>query len=188
MNTFDSICSHLTPLEIYNIQEGTNVYNELASYSVALDVFKEVLDEMLRECFVCKAETYGLENRETVYGKVRENYSISDRQNMIIYRQTLGENHFNKEGLEKFLVSFGVESYQIIEMPTINQIAVFISGNYSAEDIDWIKNQVRLILPAHLDHSIDFNGIQWDYIDSTDLTSNDMDNRDYTWDFIHSLV
>lgn len=188
MDSFYTITSYLDSTGLYNIVSGSNIYNEIKAYSCVLDETRDLLEETLNECFVSSSNSFGLENREKMFGNTRSDYSNEERRSMIIYRRTLGENDFTKSGLEKFLTSFGVKSYSVLEMPDLEQIAIYIYGDFSDVDIAWIKNEITLVLPAHLDFDIYFNGISWDSIDNKNLTFQDMDDYDYTWEEIHNLV
>ena len=47
MNAFNSMKNKLNALGVYKITKGSNVYNELKSYAVALDEHRDLLDEIL---------------------------------------------------------------------------------------------------------------------------------------------
>ena len=48
----------LSPLEIYSISEGSNIYNELSAYSSAIEDFAEDADALLREIIITTAQEY----------------------------------------------------------------------------------------------------------------------------------
>ena len=50
----------LSAIGIYNIENGSNIYNELKAYSVELDRIFSELDTMLREYFIETAQSYGI--------------------------------------------------------------------------------------------------------------------------------
>ena len=60
MNSFSSMKNKLSAIGIYNIENGSNIYNELKAYSVELDRIFSELDTMLREYFIETAQSYGI--------------------------------------------------------------------------------------------------------------------------------
>ncbi len=187
MTSFESIISKLAPTGIYSLEEGTNVYNEISAYSVALDNHRKNIDEALRECFISSAEDYGLANREKVIGSLRTDYSLEDRRKMLILRKSMGENDFTLEGFERFLTSIGVYDYRIDEIYELNEIAINIFGSYSPADEAWITNQINLMVPAHLMCNVYLGGVRWKVLDVQNFTFKELDSNNYTWTEFNSL-
>ena len=188
MQAFESMCIKMQPLKSYNLEEGTNVYNEICAYGVALDKFRELLDEFLRECFICTSKSYGLENREVLVGKIRNDLSLEARRSMLITRNLLGENDFTNEGFGKFMHSFGVTDYQIDEFSNQQKITVQVAGDHSEAEQLWIENQIKMMLPAHLDGTVTFQNMSWSEIDEENITFADMDSKNYSWKYINNLT
>ena len=188
MNAYLSIFAKLHPLKTYSRDTDTNLSVEIASYAAALDEHRSLLDEFLKECFITTAETYGIEKREKLVGEVKVDYPIDRRRNMLILRNTLGENDFTKQGIGKFLSCFGVTNYQIIEMPELLEISFYIDGDYSNAEKAWIEKQINMMLPAHLVSTVTFQGISWNDIDSKNMCFAEIDSNNYTWNFINNLI
>lgn len=188
MTAYESMYMKMFPLKSYNLEEGSNVYNEISAYGEALDKFRDLLDEFLRECFICSAESYGLENRELLVGEVRADLPVERRRSMLITRNLLGENDFTREGFGKFMNSFGVTNYDITEMPQQLEISVFVGGDYTVVEKVWLRNQINMMLPAHLDSTITFQNVDWAKIDGKNLTFSEMDSKNYNWNYINNLV
>lgn len=188
MTACESMYKKMSPLKSYNLEEGSNVYNEISAYGAALDSFRELLDEFLRECFISSAESYGLENRELLVGEIRSELPVERRRSMLIARNLLGENDFTREGFDKFMSSFGVTNYEIVEMPTQLEISVHAGGDYTAVEKIWIENQIKMMLPAHLDSTITFQNIDWADIDDNNLTFSEIDSKNYSWSYINNLT
>lgn len=187
MTSFESITSKLAPTGIYNINKGSNVYNEISAYCEALDNHRKNIDEALKECFISSAEGYGLDNREEVIGSLRTDYSIDDRRNMLILRRTMGENDFTLAGFERFLTSIGVYDYRIEEIYELNEIVINIFGSYSPADEAWITNQINLMVPAHLICDVYLGGVKWNTLDVQNYTFKELDSNNYTWTEFNSL-
>jgi len=188
MNAYESMYIKMQPLKSYNLDEGTNIYNEICAYGAALDKFRELLDEFLRECFICTSESYGLDNREKLVGEVRNDLSLEKRRSMIITRNLLGDNDFTSEGFKKFMHSFGVTNYQIDEFPNQLKITVQVAGDHSESQQLWIENQIKMMIPAHLDGTITFQNMSWAEIDGKNLTFAEMNNKNYSWNYIDNLT
>lgn len=188
MNAYESMERKLKPIKSYSTEDGSNLSVELQSYAVALDEHRRLMDEFLKECFVTTAESYGIENREKLVGETKDDYPLERRRKMLILRNTLGENDFTKEGMGKFLLSFGVTNYQIIEMPEMWEISFYIDGDYSDVEKAWIEKQINMMLPAHHITTVTFQGISWADIHNKNMTFAEMDSRNYTWNFINNLI
>lgn len=187
MTSFESIISKLAPTEIYSLEEGSNVYNEISAYSIALDSHRKNIDKTLRECFISSAEDYGLANREKVIGDVRTDYSLNDRRKMLILRKSMDENDFTLAGFERFLTSIGVYDYKIDEIYELNEIVINIFGSYSPADEAWITNQIYLMAPVHLMCNVYLGGVKWKVLDVQNYTFKELDSNNYTWTEFNSL-
>ena len=87
MNSFSSMKNKLSAIGIYNIENGSNIYNELKAYSVELDRIFSELDTMLREYFIETAQSYGITLREKFLGREKTEYSLEKRREMLKIQQ-----------------------------------------------------------------------------------------------------
>lgn len=181
MKALESMIKKLTPLGLYDTRTTSNVYAELAAYASVLDDHRDMLDEALRECFVSTAETYGLDTKERVVGDVRSDVDIKERRAMLSTRASLGEADYNLSGFERFMKSFGVHDYTVSESPLTHSITVTFTGDYQSNTESWIINQIKLILPAHLNMYVYAGGRDWNTIDSSNYLYLTFDGWDYTW-------
>lgn len=176
----------LSPLEIYDLSDSTLIYKELVMYSAALDEISSLLEELERECFVQTAQSYGLSNREKIWGFERDDLTIEKRQSIILNRLNIDENNFTLDAMKNFLsvVNFDAD---IEENPTENQILVNNrQTSYSKAERAWIKEQLINFFPAHLELIIDFRVITWEDIDNKNLTFAQMDSANFTWEDIEN--
>ncbi len=187
MNALESMVTKLLPTDIYNLEPGTNVHNELSAYAAALDAHRENLDAVLRECFLSTAETYGIELREKVFGSPRTDYSITDRRNMLMLRNSIGESDFTLDGFDKIMQSLGVTDYTVTEMPTLQTVSVSIGGSYNSRDKAWIINEVTKFVPAHIRCNVYFGGKTWSELDALVGTYAEFDSNNYTWAQLNNL-
>lgn len=188
MESINLFISKLKPLGLYNLNQGTLIYAELASYAVALDVIYDKLEEIEKEMFVDTAESYGLTLREKAFGYKRSNVSMAVRREMLNYRSSITSNNFNKEKIKDALVASGIDGY-IIEVPSeylmhINCLNV-IDTEVSNEEAE---SRAKKFMPAHVETIFDFRPLQWSYIDNMDLTFEEMDSNDLTWNEIDNYM
>lgn len=181
MTAFQSITKKLIPLGIYDISEGTDIYAELSAYAYALDRLRNNLDTVLRECFITTGESYGIEMREKVFGNLRTSYSLAQRREMLRLRRGFGDSDYTPAGFDKFMTSLGVGSYNLLEMYGSYEVTVTMYNTFSSTDAEWIENQIKLIMPAHLLVYVYYGGLTFSEIDSADLTYAQFDNNDRTW-------
>jgi hypothetical protein len=187
LTAFDSIIKKLSPLGIYKLNEGSNVYNEIMAYCTALDAHRENIDKVLRECFISSAEDYGIENREKIIGSPRTDYNLQQRRDMLIGRKASCDNDFTVENFGELLSSIGVYDYKIDESPNTFEIAFDIRGSYNSVDEAWIENQINLMVPSHLDCSVYMCGVTWSTLDSIGATFDILDKKNVTWTEFNSL-
>ncbi|MCH5299564.1 MAG: hypothetical protein J1E96_07370 [Ruminococcus sp.] len=181
MRALESMINKLKPLKIYDTSTTSYIYAELAAYAAALDYYRDMLDEALRECFVSTAKTFGLETREKFVGDVRKDCSTEQRRAMLSTRASLGETDYTLSGFDKFMKSFGVQDYTLNESAITQSVTVIITGDYSSNTESWIINQIKLTLPAHLSMNVYAGGRNWQAIDSGNEQYATFDSRDYTW-------
>lgn len=184
MESINLLKSKLSPLGLYNLNQGSLVYAELASYAVAFDILYDQLEEIEKEMFVDTAESYGLFLREKAFGYKRNNISVTARREMLNYRSSITSSNFNKEKIEDALKASGINGY-VIEIPNeylmhINCLDV-IDTEVSNEEIE---NRAKKFMPAHIETIFDFRPLQWSYIESLDLSFERMDLNDLTWNEI----
>lgn len=187
MTAVESMIKKMSALKIYDISEDSEIYRELCCYSVALDEHRQMLQEVLDECFIATAVDYGITNRESISGNVKSEYSIEKRREMLHLRSSIGDNDFTLQGFDRIMKCLGVSDYQITERYNFFEIYIHIKGDYSKVERKWIEKEINKILPAHIKGFIYFQGMSWKEIDNKNLTFSEMDEKDYKWSYINNL-
>lgn len=181
MTALESMINKLSPLGVYNLNSDTVIYAELAAFAVGLDVYRESLETLLRECFVATAESYGIENRELAVGKPREDLLLEKRREMLFNRLSFSAGDFTPEGLKKALSFIGIDG-TVSEQPEAQRISIFVAdGEYPLAEREWISAQIKGILPAHLEWDVVFSGFSWSVSDSKSNTFSVIDGKGYNW-------
>ena len=185
MNIIDSMKEKLSVFSIYDLdKQNSLVLAELNAYKKGLDIIKESLDELERECFLSTAQDFGLDLREKVFTSKKDDLTFDERREMLKYRYSITSNDFNKSSIEKALIAAGIRCY-IIENPGnqsfyINCLERFDTTLSQEES----QSSAEKFLPAHLSYEFDFRPLQWSQIEERDLTFQEMDNADLTWNEI----
>ena len=78
MSEFDRMSRILSDTGLYSAEQGSVVYAELMAYAEGLDMFFGEAEELLRECFVSTAESYGITLREALFHRVRFNSTLQE--------------------------------------------------------------------------------------------------------------
>ncbi len=175
----------LLPLGLYDINDN-NIDYELLSYAQVLDEMKFELTEMLRECFLSSAVSYGLYNREVIVGKKRDDLSIKERRNMLTLREQIDSSSFTLEKIRSSLESFNLLC-DIHEYPSLYMVVLDAIGEYTKEQKSWIREQVQKIMPAHLLVQVVFGGVTWQESDSKSNTFSYIDSLNLSWENIDDL-
>lgn len=187
MTSLQSMINKLSPLGVYNLNDDSLVYAELAAFGVGLDALRSELDELLREAFVKTAETFGIEKLERETEKLCADLPLDKRRNMLINRLSFDSGDFTLSGFDKMLRFLGV-SGEILESPiTLSMALKLDEGEYSTAFSNWIITQAKELFPAHLESDVVFPGFEWQVIDSLQNTFYQMDIKDYTWKKIDYL-
>lgn len=156
MDSFNSMKSKLDVLGIYNITEGKNIFAELKAYSVVIDELFEELDVMLRELFVDTAQTYGIDTREQLLGRTKEEFPLEQRREILkIYEQMMG-GKCTVEAFEMILKGYGLTSFSILEGPTHNRLAITVNDEVTLELKKLVEEQVSADFPSHLTLEVNF--------------------------------
>ena len=116
MSVLESLLSRLSPIKLYSISEGGNTYNELSAFAVGLEILRDELSEMLSECFLSSAESYGLSRYERLWGGEREHLPTDKRRDMLISRSSLNLNDFTPLGVSTIFDLCGVAG-ALTELP-----------------------------------------------------------------------
>ncbi len=96
----------LSATGLYDISPDTLVYAELMAYAEGLDLFFNELDELVRECFIATAESYGLTMRESMLKRYNLDRSLSGRRSAIISALSVSQSDYTYAGMEKIRDSF----------------------------------------------------------------------------------
>ena len=108
MTAFDSMAEKLKATGLYDISEGTFLYAEIAAYAAGIEIYCEILDELLREHFIATAESYGLEMYEKMLSVCNIDKSLEGRRNSIISAMSVTNSDFTKSGFEKLPGIFNI--------------------------------------------------------------------------------
>lgn len=187
VDSFFTMKKHLNDTGVYDI-ENSSLINELKAYAFVINELNQGINTMLSECFISSAQSYGLEFKERLIGNIREELSTQDRRKMLSLRETIDSNSFTVERIKQAIESFCLRKCILSEYPMLCMTGIEISGNFTQAQKDWIKEQIRKIMPAHLSLSISFNGYTWAYNDLKNNRFSYIDNLDYTWETIDNLL
>ena len=187
MSRLDSLVKSLSAVGLYSLEKGTYVRSELEGYAVGLDILRTELEIILRECFFSTAESYGLERRERLWGKVRDKETAEIRRDMLTLRNSFGFDDFTPEGVKKALRFLGAEG-TVEEFPSLFRVVIDLrEKNYTQGERKFILSQIKNVFPAHLEADVVFRGLDWNASDKKALNFSQIDNKAYTWEQIDLL-
>lgn len=110
MSEFQIMSNILSATGIYDISLGEPVYAEIMAYAEGLDMLFGEVEELLRECFVSTAESYGLTYREDWIKKYiyKRNADIDNRRNAVINTLSVCQTDYTCSGMRKISDSFNI--------------------------------------------------------------------------------
>lgn len=108
MSEFQQMKEILSATGLYDVSEGSLIYAELMAYAKGLDLLFDELEEMLRECFVVTAQSYGLTIRENFLKRFHLDNTLEGRRNAIINALSVCQTDYTYAGMRKIRDSFNV--------------------------------------------------------------------------------
>ncbi len=181
-----SMENYLSAVPVYDVNNPL-LTAELSSYSFLVDELNEKIEEMLRECFIHTASSYGLENKELLISDVRDDLTVEQRREMLSLRECIDSSSFTVSKIKQACDSFALCECRFTEYPSLFTVAIEISGNYTSAQKSLIEQQIKKIIPAHLALSLSFNGYTWADCDLKNNRFLDIDNLNYTFKEIDNL-
>lgn len=156
MNSFESMKTKLEGTGLYDITAKSNIGAELLAYAEGLDPVFDMLEMMERELFIDTAEDFGIAERERFVGKVRDEYSLEKRRNMLkISEQKVG-GKCTPDDFKRIVRGYGVENFTIAEAPTRNRVDIKISDTKTDAEKKLIEKRVKADFPLHLNVIISY--------------------------------
>lgn len=184
ISELSSIKKVLSSLGLYKLDENSLVGKEIEVYEIEIERVKETLKSLLREYFINTATDYGLTLKEKLFGSVKTDLSLENRRKILLSRYSSESYGFNRESVEKSLMSAGIEGY-VVENPQNNSLYVNCLNRFDTTITEEMaENIVLKIIPAHLSVDFDFRILTWNYIDGLDITFSEIDSEDLTWEQI----
>lgn len=172
----------LRPLGLYRLDGTTLVDAELSAYGAGFAFVEQALEELSRECFIQTAEGYGLSLREEAMQLLlRPDGGEEKRRTLLLYRLAVAPTDYNVRGMVSSLRAAGLNAL-IVEDFVSKRLRIVENGFIgSYQEIDSIKDDVRRMLPAHLEADFDMGSMTWNQFDAADPTFDVFDGHDITW-------
>ena len=147
MSEFDTMSRILSDTGLYSIEQGSVIYAELMAYAEGLDIYFGEAEELLRECFVGTAESYGLSLREQLFHRINFGIQTAARRSRLLAALSVGQKDFNTEGMQKICDAFGVSgsfTFDISEM----KITFECTNNMTEYQRIRLEDQMRVLMPC----------------------------------------
>ena len=183
MTPLENMLKHLIPLQLYKLDEDSNVYNELSAYSNAFEHSIAEADMLLKEMLITTAEDYGLSSREKIWGLPRTELTTEERRKAIIERFCINYSDCTLKAMQNFLMSLGVKPI-VTEVPSKYRMYVYVENGstFSIPVRKYINEQVESFFPAHIEVFLDYRVADWNKLDNNKTMFDTYDSFNYTWD------
>ena len=153
--SFTAMQTALLATGIYEITEHTRLYAELKAYDAGLQMLHDKLDELLRETFIPTAVSYGLEERELLFGLNLSFCTEEERRKLLCMRGAIDVNFFNKQAFLHILESGGIEA-AVTESPSTQHIDIQVLSVKGSQTQKDTEKAVTDYIPAHTDCTVTF--------------------------------
>lgn len=156
VEAYESMKDRLEPTGLYALGGSTAVDFELRAMAEGIDTAYDAVNELQRESFLSTAESYGLENRETVSG-LDGTGTAEDRRAVLLALGAVTPRSFTKSALTQMLCGLGLET-ELAENTAGGALTVYFlkepaCGRAAAQKI------LEKFMPAHLTAVSDFSRV-----------------------------
>ena len=153
MSELTNLREQLASTGLYEPDEGSLVYAELAAYAEGLDLFFGRLDEMLAECFISTAESYGFAAREREFRSARFANGTEQKRAALIKAMSVNPGDFNASGMEKVRDSFGVSGSYSYDSQT-NKLTFTCTTAMNSNKKTQLTNDMKKMMPCWVNFEI----------------------------------
>ena len=153
--SFTAMQNALLANGIYEIKEDKRLYAELKAYDAGLQMLHDQLDELLQEALIPTAVSYGLEEKELLFGLNLSSCTEEERRKLLCMRGAINVNSFSKADFLNILESGGIDA-EVTESPSTQQIGVqvlSVKGNKTQQEM---QKAVSDYIPAHAECTVTF--------------------------------
>ena len=153
MSEFDVMSERLSETGIYKPDEGTVLYAELMAYAEGLDPVFARLEELLHECFVSTASSYGLSYREDMLRSLNFDQTIEGRRRRLLCALALSCQDFTEESAQKLIGVFNAAG--TLSYSSADQTITFNCTSYLSEV--WrsrLCSEMKRLMPVWTDLEI----------------------------------
>lgn len=140
---------------IYEITEDTRLYAELKAYDAGLQMLHDQLDELLQETLIPTAVSYGLEEKELLFGLNLSSCTEEERRKLLCMRGAINVNSFSKADFLNILESGGIDA-EVTESPSTQQIGVQVLSVKGSKTQQEMQKTVSDYIPAHAECTVTF--------------------------------
>ena len=153
MSEFQKMSDRLSETGLYEVSSNSLIYAELKAYSEGLDMFFNELDEMLRECFVETAESYGLTMRESWLKRYNPDRTTASRRNAIIKALSVCQTDYTFEGMRKIRDSFNLNG-NFYSYTSPLKVTFECTDTLTNSQKNILSNQMKKFMPCWLDFEL----------------------------------
>lgn len=169
--------SKYVPKFIYNSPIFNKVYK---SKENQLGIIYWQIDDLVYQCFINTA-TWGLTAWEELYGITTDLNLSYEQRREILKAKKRGQGTCTKALIKNVAESFSGGECDVIEDTAPFTFTIqFIGTKGIPNNMTGLINAIDEIKPAHLVYDFKYTYTSWDYLDSKNLTYNDLEN--ITWD------
>ena len=182
MSVLEQMRDMLSPLGIYNLNEGSLVMCELRVYATQLEKLHEKLNTLIRECFISTAESYGIEMMEELFSSNRPDLTIEERKALISRYSTLNNTDFSAQSISGQLKLAGASDNFIQDNQNEQLSFPELAASSDIVEVARQFNIIEDIVPAHLGIDVGIKALSWDEWDSLELIFGNLDRMNLRFD------
>lgn len=147
MSELEHLSEQLAVTGLYEPQQGSLIYAELAAYAEGLELYFGKLEELLRELFLSSAQSYGLDIRSTAFRSADFAATAGQKRTALMKAMSVNTGDFNLAGMEKVRDSFGVSGTFSYDHEH-NKLTLTLTTSMSASERARLESSMARMMPC----------------------------------------
>lgn len=177
----------LSPLGVYNLEEGSISGAELDALGACMDRAEAWTEYAEREGITATAEDEGLRRREALFARRPAAPTIELRRASIAALMQIGGDSFSPEAIDRAISGCGIRA-KAVEMGGGRLRVLFPDVAGVPEEFEQIRKIILDILPCHLETEFYFRYLTWAECEAAEWTWDRIEAAGHTWESFELAV
>ena len=176
-----NMVSTLNESGFYHITGESFAMSELKSYAAGFDIALGLIDMAVGDAFVQSCSDTALMSYAAACGRQTEGVETEKLRENVMFTLSSLRASSNLSGLTDALESYGYTGEFTEDLDNETLIFTDVETSANPASYKWLTDAAEMLLPAHLDFSLDLPAYTWAQLDQAGLTVMQIDRLGYRW-------